>query len=271
MIAVKHKTVFLFLAALCLSLYALAQDQNWKSNSWQYGVGSTYIYDDYISPVSYNSPSVRLVNEKIMPLGRLLPDDKYDWYNICNFTLIPSIDKSVSGAYLYSIQAEFKNTVLHKFGENKFCNLYAGGLISLKGGGRLVQQTRNNPGSADIMTDLGVAFAADRRFKLFGKELFARYLLNIPLIGLTFSPEYTQTYYEIFYLGNYAETIRFTHPFNKQQWMQQLSLDVPLYGKRSGLRFSYWNEGRISRLNDLNIRILSDHFSVGYIKYFRVL
>src|SRR5574344_878397 len=152
MIAVKHKTVFLFLAALCLSLYALAQDQNWKSNSWQYGVGSTYIYDDYISPVSYNSPSVRLVNEKIMPLGRLLPDDKYDWYNIYNLTLIPSIDKSVSGAYLYSIQAEFKNTVLHKFGENKFCNLYAGGLISLKGGGRLVQQTRNNPGSADIMT-----------------------------------------------------------------------------------------------------------------------
>ena len=94
---------------------------------------------------------------------------------------------------------------------------------------------------------------------------------SLDIAGLAFSPEYAESYYEIFYLRNYQNTIKFTSPINKQQWRQQLSLDVPLSHRKSSLRFSYWNEGRISLLNNIRTRVLSDHFSVGYIRYFEIL
>jgi hypothetical protein len=260
-----------FLVSIVIPEGLKAQNESWKSRDWQIGAGSTYIYDDYLSPVSYNSISYRISTEKFSPFGQLSGSDDCRWFNQCYINLLPAIVNTRSGTEMYHLQIDLKNTTFYKFPINTKWSLYTGAFLALRGGGRFVYQTRNNPGSADIITDFGVALMAEYNFDLWGKNFKARYLGNIALAGLAFSPEYSQSYYEIFYLGNFNQTIKFTSPFNKRQWLQQLSIDIPFNAKKSSLRLSYWNEGRMSILNKIDTRVISDQFSVGYIRYFKVL
>jgi len=269
----------IFLSLLLLICSAIparsVAQESWKSTAWQLGPGSTYLYDDYISPISYTAHSLRLSLEFFKPIGHneegILHSDPDIWFNQFSMHLLPAVTKTQSGHWLFHAQAEIQNTTFRQVAGDVYWYLRAGGFLALRGGGRLTYQSSNNPGSADIMTDIGAAVMAGYRFQLWGKNLHLRYLGNFPLAGLAFSPEYTQSYYEIFYLGNYEKTMKFTSLHNKKQWMQQLSLDIPLSRKQSSLRLSYWNEGRITKMNNLNIRVISDQFSIGYIRYFKVL
>ena len=64
-----------------------------------------------------------------------------------------------------------------------------------------------------------------------------RYQVNVPMIGLMFSPHYGQSYYEIFSLGNSSGVIQFTSLHNQPSLRQMLSVDLPIgYTK---MRFSY--------------------------------
>jgi len=248
-----------------------SQSESWKSADWQVGAGSTYLFDDYLSPISYNSLSLRFSTESFRPIGEFSSLDEGKWFNQNSLVLLPAYATTRSGSNIYHIQADFRNTTFYRFYKSPVWNLYTGGSIALRGGGRLVRQTRNNPGSADIMTDIGVSFMAGYRFTLWGKTMNARYLCNLAIAGLAFSPEYAQSYYEIFYLGNYSNTVKFTSFLNKKHWLQQVSLDIPLSAKKSSLRLSYWNEGRMSHMNNIETRVFSDQFTIGYIKYFKVL
>lgn len=259
------------LVALLCPIGLKAQSESWKSTDWQIGSGSTYIFDDYLSPISYNALSFRLSTENFKPIGKFSNPDHGKWFNQNYINLLPALTSTRSGASLYHVQAELRNTTFMRFYQDKSWDLYAGGSLSLRGGGRLVRQTRNNPGSADIMTDLGLSLMAKYKLELWGKPMEIRYCGNLSLIGLAFTPEYAQSYYEIFYLGNYSNTTKFTSFLNKQHWVQQLSIDIPLSAKKSSMRISYWNEGRFSLLNDINTRILSDQFTIGLIRYFKVL
>lgn len=249
----------------------LAQSESWKSTDWQIGAGSTYIFDDYLSPISYNALSFRFSTENFKPIGKSSKTDEGKWFNQNYINLLPALTSTRSGASIYHIQAEFRNTTYKRFYQDKSWDLYAGGSLSLRGGGRLVRQTRNNPGSADLMTDLGISFIAVYNLDLWGKPMKIRYCGNLSLLGIAFSPEYAQSYYEIFYLGNYSNTTKFTSLINKQHWVQQLSIDIPLTTKKSCMRISYWNEGRISLLNDINTKVLSDQLTLGFVRYFKVL
>lgn len=258
-----------FLLVLTTQIYS--QDILCKSIDWQIGLGSTYLFDEYLSPISYNGFSMRFSSEKQTPVGKIDSDSGYKWYLQNNLKLLPALTVTRSGSSLYHCQLDARSNLLYKFYKSDKIEFDAGASIALRGGGRLIRQTRNNPGSAELMTDLGITSVLKYNFYLMGRPVSLRYNGNIAAAGLAFSPEYAQSYYEIFYLGNYENTIKFTSLHNKLHWVQQLNLDIPLKGKQSGFRVSYWNEGRISVLNEINTTILSDQLTFGYIKYFKIL
>ena len=66
------------------------------------------------------------------------------------------------------------------------------------------------------------------RFHIGNYPLIARYQANVPLMGLMFSPEYGQSYYEIFNLKHGGKNILFTSLHNQPALRQLLTLDFPI-------------------------------------------
>jgi len=269
--------IFLFIGNSFIQLLS-AQTEDWKSVDWQIGVGQTYLYDEYLSPLSHEGLGLKFSNTSLKPLKWGLPDNlekSYDgavWFNQLRFSLDAATCESVASTNLLYGNIAIHNSLFRKIiSKPQWCTSI-GAFADINGGGRYCSQNGNNPGSLDLIFNLGIAAMADYDFQFLGKSLKLRYEGNLALGGLAFSPEYAESYYEIFYLNNHHNIVKFTSLANKQDWQQQLSIDLPLANhKKSSFRISYVNEGRISLLNNIRIRNLSDYFSVGYIHYFNVL
>jgi len=273
--------IFLLIAGIGFIPLLHAQTADWKSVDWQLGVGSTYLYDEYLSPLSHDGYALRFSNGSFKPLkwgqsgnqsGNLISSfDKADWYNQLRLSASAAQCESAAGASLSYVNFDIRNSVFRKIVSTPQWVLLGGAFASISGGGRYCFQNGNNPGSADALLDLGITTMTDYNFSFHGQSIKLRYQVSLALGGLAFSPEYAESYYEIFYLNNHHNIVKATSLFNKQDWKQQISLDIPLSGRKSSFRLSYLNEGRISLLNSIRIRELSDYFSIGYIHYFSIL
>jgi hypothetical protein len=278
----------LFFLTLSLSLAAQARDQisNWKSSSWQIGIGQTYLYDEYLSPLSHEGSSLHFSWNRVKGLNQKryknevqthiigsddILYDKGRWYSCPSFSFTPAYTQSVGNSTFWYANIEIRETLL----KNLYCynrlSLSVGGYSALNGGARYCPSNGNNPASADAMIDLGISAKADYLLPMTKWNIRFHYQGSFGLLGLAFSPEYAESYYEIFYLGNHENVIKITDPHNMQQWSHEISADFPTKKRQSSFRLSYDNEGRVSTLNNLRIRTLTNHFSVGYIHYFRTL
>jgi hypothetical protein len=273
------KSASFLLAVLGSFLFqpVFAQNGAPKSFSWQLGAGSAYVYDDYLSPLSHDGLSLLFSSGNMKPLKWDMPSNvsvnfnNAKWFSQSSFYLNALFSQSTGNSTIAHGNIDLRFSILRQFLSKQDWSLSAGGFTSLNGGGRYCLQNGNNPGSIDAFAEMGASVFTDYDFLLLNKNMKLTYQGSFSLIGAGFSPEYAESYYEIFYLGNTKNTAQFAHPFNYQHWRQQLSLDIPLTHRKSSLRLSYWNEGRISLFNDIRTRIYTSHFSAGYIRYFNVL
>ena len=155
----------------------------------------------------------------------------------------------------------------HPFKINKQLQLLAGAQIQLAGGALYIPTNGNNLVSAKLRTSLAATGMAIYKIPLRTKKITTRYQIDIPLIGVAFSPEFGQSYYEIFGLGNYNNIFHLTHPFNSPSWRHTLSADIPI-GKRHSTTFrvSYIADIFQSEINELRTHIYSHTFSIGIVK-----
>jgi hypothetical protein len=277
-----YRTVLLRNACLLFiglntTLLVEAQSNNWRTFDWQVGFGHTYLYDDYLSTLSHEGPSIYLSmgGTKSLHWGKARSTDNSNdlekWSRRWSLSLCPAYTSSNAGSVFLYGNLDFRETIQKRVYQNPNWSFSLGGYASLNGGGRYCSQNGNNPGSADLMTDIGAAATANYILRTPKKNILFRYQGSLALAGLAFSPEYAESYYEIFYLKNYDNIIKFTSLQNMQSWTQQISADIPLNGRKSSFRIIYNNEGRVSMLNNIRIRALSSHISVGYIRYFTTL
>ena len=84
---------------------------------------------------------------------------------------------------------------------------------------------------------------------LWNRIFTLRYQANIPFLGLMFSPNYGQSYYEIFSLGNYDHNICLTNTFQAFSINQLFSLDIPIYNAL--LRIGYLGSIQQNQINNL--------------------
>ena len=83
-------------------------------------------------------------------------------------------------------------------------------MIDLNGGFIYNLRNSNNPAQAKAYGSIDASAMAIYKFKIGNYPLVLRYQANLPLMGLMFSPEYGQSYYEIFSLGHGGKNILFT-------------------------------------------------------------
>ena len=97
--------------------------------------------------------------------------------------------------------------------------------------------------SAYINLDASGMAIWDLRIKNYPISL--RYQVNLPFAGVMFCPNYGQSYYEIFTLGNWGGVINFTSLHNQPSLRQMLTVDFPV--GRAKMRLAYlWDAQPVS-------------------------
>ncbi|MGL5958026.1 MAG: DUF3316 domain-containing protein, partial [Phocaeicola sp.] len=144
--------------------------------------------------------------------------------------------------------------------------LLAGPMIDLNGGFIYNTRNSNNPAQAKLSMNLAASAMAIYRFRIGNFPFIARYQFNLPLLGTLFSPEYGQSYYEIFTLGHWGKNILFTSLHNQPSMRHLLTLDFPI--SRVNLRLGYLCDLQQSHVNSLKSHMWSNIFMVGFVKDF---
>ena len=148
-------------------------------------------------------------------------------------------------------------------------SLQAGGLLNTSLGVIYNTSNGNNPAQARAHLNIMPTGVATYRFQLFNKQMVARYELSLPLAGVMFSPNYGQSYYEIFNRGNYDHNIVPTTFVSAPEWRQLLTLDAVIT-RRITLRIGYLGNIQQSNVNGLRQLIWTHRFLIGLTKRFSI-
>ena len=193
----SHNTLILS-TLLLFTLPAAAQE---STSANLFGIGATSILDTYISQEKFSGTGLTYlyIREREKP-------EKH-WGNIIEheINLSATEDRSEKTSELeggYNLYwGRYRQWRLF----DDRLKLQAGGLVNGTIGFIYHTSTSNNPAQARLALNLMPSGVATYHFPLWKQHFSLRYELNLPLVGVMFSPNYGQSYYEIFSLGNYDQ------------------------------------------------------------------
>lgn len=248
----------LVLMALSSALKANAQEginhYRVSTRSTLHGVSLINNLDTYLSGYNYTGAGYTLQHETM----RLAHTGSYQWTFQTVTEAIAGYAKLQSNTQLTFMASRYWSGY-HTFDIDKRLKLLAGAQIELSGGALYLPTNSNNPVSAKLRTSIGASamfiYSAPKKYTV-------RYRIDIPLAGLMFSPQYAQSYYEIFGLGDTRGIIKFTHPENSPSWRHTLTSDISIGANT--LRLAYIANLYQSRVNNLRTHQYSHTFAVGF-------
>lgn len=226
-----------------------------------FGMGYTNVFDTYLSPQEYKGVDFRILNETMrmtnlcggrVSIQNLFQADIGYTHNRANN------NNTFSGLvnWNYGLHYQFRLT-------NNF-KLLAGALGDINAGFVYNLRNTNNPASARGYINMDASVMAIWHLKIKRYPIVLRYQANLPVMGVMFSPEKGQSYYEIFTLGNSSKVIQFTSLHNQPSLRQMLSVDLPIrYAK---MRVSYVADLQQSHVNDIKTHTYSHVFMMGFVK-----
>ena len=129
----------------------------------------------------------------------------------------------------------------------------------------MVYNTRNsnNPANMKLGLHLGGMAMAEVRYRILHIPVRTSYQWDLPVVGAVFSPQYSQSYYEIFTLKHYAGTIHFVSPFNGFSLRRILTTDLTL--RNSIIRLTMESDSYQYRTSTNNYAYRSFRLGVGFV------
>lgn len=240
--------------------------QRYVTRATTYGVGFTNVYDTYLSPVEYKGVEFRLMRESIRLTQ--LADGKLSLQSLFQVHVAYTKNDVETGSCLSGL-VNWNYALHYQFRIGEHLKLLAGGAGEINGGFIYNMRNSNNPASAKAYLNLAASGMAIYNFRIKKYPMTLRYQCNLPLLGVMFSPDHHQSYYEIFTLGHANKVVRFTSLHNQPSLRQMVSLDFPI--RYSKMRVSYVCDLQQSHLNGLRTHTYSHAFLIGFVKTYYLI
>ena len=126
----------------------------------------------------------------------------------------------------------------------------------------------NNPAQARLNINITPTASAAYSFRWGNIPLTASYELALPLAGIMFSPNYGQSYYEIFNRGNYDHNIVPTYLGNAPSMRNILTIDIGL--GNNALRIGYLGDIQQAKPNSLKQHTYTHALVLGIVRTIRM-
>ena len=261
----KNRIIILIsLSLACITMWAQdaqPKKQNFVMRSTTFGVGASNIYDTYLTPVEYKGIEFRITSES-MRMTRMLRGN-VSGQSLLNVNFSLTENDSETGNMYYGM-ANWSYALHYQFKLSKNLKILTGPFLDLNAGFIYNVRNSNNPAQAKAYGGLGASGMAIYNFKIARYPMKLRYQVDIPLAGLAFSPQYGQSYYEIFELGHRDHNVVFTSIHNAPSLRQMLTLDFPVGNVI--LRAGYLCDIRQFKVNHLRSHAYSNNFMIGFVR-----
>lgn len=260
------KTLFLLWIFLAAGLHLYAQQDSLKASryvmrSTMIGAGFTNVFDTYLSPLEYKGVEGRFIHESMrmtkLMHGHVSGQNLVQVYGSYTENLAQNAD-------MYTAMLRWSYALHYQFQLNPSLKLLAGPYIDLNGGVIYNRRNSNNPAQGKGYGGLGISGMAIYKFNLGRFPFTLRYQAQLPLLGIMFSPEYGESYYEIFSLQNGGRNVLFTSLHNQPTLHQMLTLDFPI--RNTVMRVGYICDIQQAKVNHLKTHIYSHDFMLGFVR-----
>ncbi|MCR5077873.1 MAG: DUF3316 domain-containing protein [Prevotella sp.] len=262
------------LLAACLLLTAMtaghAQDtlRTGKviTNAQAIGIGTVNILDTYLSPEEYRGTELRYISHSVRDNGSRLSRELVHQAHLALAHNRADNNNEIGGAYNFQYNWQY---ALGEWaiGRGELL-LKAGGGIDANLGFLYNTRNSNNPAQAYAQLNIAPTVVAAYRFRLRHYPMLLRYEAQAPLMGIMFSPNYGQSYYEIFSKGNYDHNVILTTPFSTPSLRQMLTVDFTLH--HTTLRIGYLGDYQQAKANGLRQHAWSHLLVVGIVRKFSI-
>ena len=245
---------------------AVAQN-NTRVSTDMIGLGHTNILDTYLSPEEYRGTELRYANMKETSKA----DRHWGTMTLCEGMIADADSRSGNGSTI-SGRFHFQYASVRNWHATPQLRLSAGLHGELTLGGTYNSRNGNNPAQAIAGIDAGAIGVAEYdltpldihftplRMRVVG----ARLLLACPLAGLAFSPQYGQSYYEIFTLGQYDHNVVPTTIVSTPSLRSELTFDTRV--GNATVRVGWLGDYMQQDVNHIKRHNLSNSLVVGIVK-----
>lgn len=223
-------------------------------NTYMVGAGSSNMYDTYLSPLKYTGFSIHLMNERMR---------ETTWFG-GRFRKQQIIElEFASGQNLMKNTREYWGRIRYQLGghyrfyENRGLMLSAGGFLDVIAGGLYNERNGNNPATGRAYTNLNLSVMTSYKWKKYA----IRWQVDMPFMGMLFSPKYGQSYYEIS-LGNTVGIVNFASFHNQRSLRNFVTVDIPIYSYI--VRVGYLGDWYQTKVNSIQTHHYTHSFVLGF-------
>ena len=257
------------------------QRATWKTNALMLGVGHTSTLDTYLSPEHYRGADVRLMSHTRRE------KEKSAWISQLTHEAHAAYTDNRSGnGGEITADYTFRYTLLHRWNTSigsRPLRLMAGAAAAADAGFTYNTRGTNNPANARLAVRIEPTIAVDlpvgRRSSTHGTPVcpaetpmwpvVMHYEASAPLAGLMFSPNYGQSYYEIFTRGNYDHNCVPTTIASTPSLRHMLTADIRI--GRTTMRIGYLGTYEQTSVNRLKTHAYTHSLLIGLVRHFRTI
>ena len=256
----KTLRVSVLLAWLTVFAALLTSAGTSAQTHWQLGVGTTHILDTYLSQEKFHGTGLALLttSERCRDSARWSAQWQHQLH-------LSTADDRAGNASLIEAMYKLFYGRYRSIGLTPRLQLQAGAMAGIGLGAIYNTRNGNNPVQARAGLHVMPSVKATYRFSILKKEARLRYQLDLPLAGLVFSPNYGQSYYEMFTLGNYDHNIVPVTFVAAPSFRQQLAL-LFRAGRKITVSMGYLGDYHQLKVNNLKQHVYDHTLMVGIMK-----
>lgn len=236
------------------------------TNTQMLGIGAVNTLDTYLSPEEYTGTELRYISHSVRENGTKLSRELVHQAQILSVRNRRENNNELGGFYNFQYNWQYALGQWN-VGEGEL-RLKVGGGVDTRLGFLYNMRNSNNPAQAYGQVNIAPNAVAAYRFRLRNLPFQLRYEVQVPLLGLAFSPNYGQSYYEIFTRDNYDHNLVVTSPVSAPSLRQLLTLDFTV--RHTTFRVGYLGDYQQAKINQLRQHVWSNLLVLGIVRKFSI-